>query len=163
MLAFSLLSCFSAQTGKPAPAFSIASGDDKVVNRDTFKNRLLIIIYETKDNVEDNRKFKTELGALLASSDTLKNSSTVLPVINCSSAFWPVSAIWKGNLMRNSEKEKITIYGDWDGKMFSSYKFKDKASNVVIVDKDGIIRYFHTGVMDDDDIREARNVIVSLA
>jgi predicted transcriptional regulator len=85
-----------------------------------------------------------------------------LPVINCSSAFWPFTGIWKSKLSENSKKEGTTIYGDWDGKMFSDYKMKDKESNVVIIDKIGIIRYIISGKVEDEEINKIKELLIKL-
>ena len=64
-----------------------------------------------------------------------------LPVIDCSSAFWPVTTIWKKKLIENSKKEGLCIFGDWTGKMCETYSLKNKKSTIIIVNKKGVIKY----------------------
>ena len=46
--------------------------------------------------------------------------------------------------------------------MFSDYKTKDKESNVVIIDKKGIIRYFTAGKVENKEINKIKELLKSL-
>lgn len=152
-----------SKIGTVAPSFKVKSGNGKELTLDMVKGKVIVIFYETKDVVEKNRKLKNELNKFYDEwSDTVKENIVWLPVINCSSAFWPFTGIWKSKLMENSKKERITIYGDWDGKMFSDYKMKDEESNVVIIDKKGIIRYIADGKVEDKEINKIKELLKEL-
>lgn len=146
--------------GTPAPSFRVKSGEDKELTLDMIKGKVIIIFYETKDVVEKNRQLKNELNKFYNEQpNTVKEITVKLPIINCSGAFWPFTEIWKSKLRDNSKKEGITIYGDWNGKVFSDYKMKDKESNVVIIDKKGIIRYIAPGKVEDKKINEIKELL----
>lgn len=149
--------------GPPAPAFHLVSGDGQELSRDDLKGKIAVIIYETRDTVEQNRAFKNELADLLAQSGSVRNATLVVAAINCVSAAWPTKAIWESKLRENSAKEKMTIYGDWDGKMAADYKMTNDVSNVVIVDQQGAIRYRRAGKLDADAIRAVRALLVQVA
>lgn len=149
----------NVETGIKAPSFFLESGDSKGISLDQLKNKTIIIIYETKDVVEQNRQLKNELKTLLANSAPLNAQCIILPVINCSQANWLTKGVWQSNLRKNSEKERIAIYGDWDGKMFSEYGIKDNESNVIIIDRNGIVRYFSSGKLGDDAISNIKELI----
>jgi alkyl hydroperoxide reductase subunit AhpC len=150
----------SLKIGTEAPSFEVKSGNDKILTLDMIKGKVTVIFYETKGVVEKNRKLKDELNKFYDEQpDAIKELIVKLPFINCSSAFWPFTGIWKSKLRENSKKEGMTIYGDWDGKMFSDYKMKDKESNVVIIDKKGIIRYFVSGKVEDKEINEIKELL----
>ena len=84
------------RVGIDAPFFNIRSGDDEQLTLDIVKGKIVVIFYETKDVSEKNRKLKSELNKSYHElTDTQKTSIVRLPVINCSSAFWPISEIWK--------------------------------------------------------------------
>lgn len=149
--------------GIAAPSFNIRSGDDEQLTLDIVKGKIVVIFYETKDVSEKNRKLKSELNKSYHElTDTQKTSIVRLPVINCSSAFWPISEIWKSKLRENTRKEGLTIFGDWDGKMLSAYRMKEKESNFVIVDKKGIIRYFSFGNIEDNEIVKIKELLKEL-
>jgi predicted transcriptional regulator len=142
-----------AEPGMKAPFFRITSGSDKVLTATMIEGTVSVIFYETKDVVERNRELKNSLNAFfLSQPESLKTQITRLPVINCKGAIWPFTAIWKSKLKENSSKEGMTIYGDFDGKMFSDFGMKDNDSNVLILDKMGLIRYFAFGKIESKEI-----------
>ena len=150
-------------TGVKAPFFRVKSGAGEEVTLDSTRGRVVAILYETKDVVEKSRNLKRELNRCYDElSLDLRKSILRLPVIKCSSAFWPITEIWKSKLRENSAKEGLTLYGDWDGSMFSRYKMKDNETNVVIIDKKGIIRYFEQGKLGDDEIYRVKSLLTEL-
>jgi hypothetical protein len=150
-------------TGVKAPFFRVKSGVGEEVTLDSTRGRVVAIVYETKDVVEKSRNLKRELNRCYDElSLDLRKSILRLPVINCSSAFWPITEIWKSKLRENSAKEGLTLYGDWEGSMFSKYKMKDNETNVVIIDKKGIIRYFEQGKFGDDEIYRIKSLLTEL-
>ncbi len=167
LLFVSLLTFASAEgaaIGTKAAFFEVRSGDDKVLNLDMVKGKIVVLFYETKDVSQENRKLKDELKSFYQErTDAEKGLIVKLPVINCSGAFFPFTAIWKSKLRENSIKEAVTIYGDWNGKMASDYNMKDGASNVLIIDKRGTIRYFSSGVVASDEINKVKELLKKLA
>jgi predicted transcriptional regulator len=151
------------KVGLDAPFFNIKSGSDEQLTLDIVKGKIIVIFYETKDVAEKNRKLKSELNKSYHElSDTQKTLIVRLPVINCSSAFWPISEIWKSKLRENTKKEGLTIFGDWNGKMLSEYRMKDKESNFVVIDKKGIIQYFSSGRIEDSEIAKIKGLLEEL-
>lgn len=144
---------YGLEVGAAAPPFHLESGDRRTLSLDQLRGRVALILYETKDTTEENRPLKNEIAALYARSSPPGVRSAVLPVINCSSAHWPVSAVWRSRLKEHSEKEGLVIYGDWDGKMFSDYGMQDKASNVLVIDGAGVVCYFRSGRLAPGEIR----------
>jgi hypothetical protein len=139
----------------PAPFFRLKTGDDQEVTRDILKGKVLSVLYETKEVVEKNRPLKT---ALKNYSQTMPEDMKIqyarVPVVKCFPVSWPIIKIWQYKLKENSKKEGITLYGDWDGKMFTDYGMKDNESNFLIIDKKGFIRYRATGKIEDEEIKK---------
>lgn len=149
--------------GKKAPSFKVKSGDGKVLTPDKLKGKILVIFYETKEVVEKNRALKKALNELARDPRFPSDVSLGMPIVNCSGAFWPFTRIWRSKLKENSKKEGLTIYGDWDGKMFTDYKMKNHESNVLVIDKNGIIRYSKAGKIDSKGITEIKDMLRKLA
>ena len=150
------------KVGTAAPPFKVKSGCGKILSLDMIKGKVIVLFYETKDVVEKNRKLKDELNKLYDTlPDTAKEFIVKLPIINCRGAFWPFTIIWRNKLIENSKKEGITIYGDWDGRMFIDYKMKDRESNVIIIDKNGIIRYVAFGKVRDEESSKIKELLKS--
>jgi predicted transcriptional regulator len=150
--------------GSAAPYFRVQSGDDKVLTLDIIKGKVIAIFYENKDIVDANKRLKDELNKLYyQQTDALKDVLVRLPIIDCSEAFWPFVGIWKRRLREYSKKEGVTIYCDWGGKMASDYKMKADVSNVVIIDKQGKIRFFSSGEVKDEEISGVKKLLIALA
>lgn len=150
--------------GSPAPYFRVGSGDDKVLTLDMIKGKVTAIFYENRKIVDANKRLKDELNKLYhEQTDALKNILIRLPIIDCSEATWPFHGIWKRRLREHSRKEGTTIYCDWSGKMASTYRMQDDVSNVVIIDKGGVIRYFTSGEVIPEQVDDAKKLLKVLA
>lgn len=149
--------------GAPAPAFQVTAGDGQVMALDQLKGKTAIIMYETRETVEQNRAAKNALAELLAREAGGRAGPAVVPVINCSSAVWPLTRIWQANLRRNSAKEGLTIYGDWDGRMAADYGMRPEASNILLIDRQSIIRFFRSGPLDSADLAILQYLLQHLA
>ena len=146
------------EAGNPAPEFKVTSGDNKELSSDDTKGKVAVIFYETKDTKEKNRQLKDELNKFYdAQSDSVKKSMLRIPVINCKGVIF--TGIWKDSLRQNSQKEGLTIYGDWNGKMFSAYGITDKESNLIIIGKDGTIKYSFAGRVEEKDFSRIKDLL----
>lgn len=147
--------------GSAAPSLKVLSGDNEQLTLEDLKGKVAIVFYETKETAEINRRLKDELNRFYKEQPPpIKQLIVRLAVINCSGVLF--KGVWKKALRENSRKEGIVIYGDWDGKMFSHYNMKDKESNVLIIDKNGIIRFFAAGKVEDKEIPTVKELIRNL-
>jgi predicted transcriptional regulator len=53
----------------------------------------------------------------------------------------------------------MTLYGDWDGLMGRDYQMKDNESNVVLIDRQGTIRYASYGRITDRQFVEIEELL----
>jgi predicted transcriptional regulator len=137
---------FGSLVGREAPPFKVRSGDGLNIDLGAVRGKVVVIFYETRDVVEKNRMLKKELNAFYdGQSEKVKASIVRLPIVDCSRAVWPLTGVWERNLARKSKDEGLTIYGDWDGRMSEAYGMKADDSNVVIVDRKGIVRLLRSG------------------
>jgi len=152
---FFLSPAYSFEVNIPAPSFCVKTGDDQELNRDMLEGKVVSIWYETKEVVEKNKKLKNALkNFYLTMSEDIKAQYARVPVIKCFPSPWPIIKIWKYKLKENSQKEGITLYGDWDGKMFTDYGMTDNESNFIILDKKGFIRYRAAGKIEGEEINK---------
>ncbi|MGO9014797.1 MAG: hypothetical protein ACLQF0_07435 [Dissulfurispiraceae bacterium] len=153
------------EDGMRAPEFFITSGDDKNISLNQLKGSVITIFYETKEKeiIEQNRELKNELNQFYKDQpDSIKKQVSRLAVINCSGAVWPFKGIWAKNLIKNSLKEGITIYGDWDGSFFEKYKIIKGESNCIIIDKRGIVRYSKAGKIEQAEFFAIKELLKKL-
>jgi len=150
-------------TEHKAPDFNVASGDDQHLSADALKGKIAVLFYEAKDVVEKNRALKNVLNTFFREQPlSVQQGVRRIAVINCTSAAWPLTGIWKKNLREKSREEKITIYGDWDGQMLAAYGMKGDDSNLVIIDKRGIVRFFRSGAIPPETIREIKALLANM-
>ena len=151
----------NAMVGKPAPSFKIKSGDNQELSFSDVSGKTVVLFYETKAAKEKNRKLKDELNKFYDSQpEAIKKNVVRLAVINCQGVIF--SGAWESALKENSKKEGIIIYGDWTGDMARDYKVKAKDSNVIIIDKKGVIRYYYSGQIEDKDITAIKSLLNTL-
>jgi len=148
------------KAGILAPAFKVISGNNQELALDDIRGKLAVIFYETKYMTEKNRRLKNELNKFYdAQQDRVKKLILRVPVINCKGVFF--TEAWKNNLKDSSKKEGITIYGDWDGKMFLAYGIKDKESNLIIIGRNGIVRYSFAGRVEEKDFGRIKDLLTA--
>jgi predicted transcriptional regulator len=143
LAALSAPSAFGVTEGEKAPYFKITSADDEVLTSDMIRGKLAVIFYETKDAKERNRELKDDLNDFFEKRSSEEQEGIArVAVIRCS-LFMP--NVWRRGLRENSKKEGMTIYGDWDGSMGKSYGMTANESNLVIIDRSGIVKYVRSG------------------
>jgi len=144
---------YGLNLGTSAADFKVVSGDGKILTRQDILGKATGIFYETTDVVKQNMALKNALGKYYdAQPNSVRNIILRLPVINCSGVFLPLRAIYRSEFRKHSAEENITIYGDWTGRMFSDYNIQDGVSNVFLIDKKGVIRYYSAGRIADAQI-----------
>lgn len=149
--------------GQPAPFFSVESGTEDRLTLDMVKGKVIVLFYETKDMVKKNEELKDRLTEFYHEQHEAIQSKVVrLVVINCTSANWPTVKIWKNKLYQSSLKQNLTIYGDWNGKMFADYQMQDNDSNFMIIDKASIIRFSKTGKVETELIPQIKDLLWQL-
>lgn len=134
--------------GKEAPFFRVESGDGKVMDAKMLKGKVIVLFYESREILDKSRPLKNVLTSFYNGQPKEVQSLILrLPVINATSAAWPFKGYWQSALIEKSQKVGMTVYGDWDGKMGSVYEMKPDDTNLVIIDKKGMIRFFQSGVI----------------
>jgi len=147
--------------GKVAPSFKVISANKEVLTLSDIKGKVAVLFYEAKEAIEQNRKLKTELNIFYGQQpEYVKKAMARLSVIDCQGVMF--KGAWEDGLRENSRKEGMTIYGDWDGKMSLAYHFRKGESNVIIISREGIIRYYVSGEIKENDIGVITELLKSL-
>ena len=149
-------------TGEPAPYFSLISGDDKKLTLDMLKGKVVALFYATRDTVEVNDDLQHYLDTLYAAQpQNIQNQIFRLLVLNTMEA--TALTTWKEKLRETSTKLKITIYGDWTGGMFAAYRMRDNDSNLIIIDKKGVVRFAASGKIANSRFEAIKKLLLELA
>ena len=154
----------SLSVGEPAPFFGVESGDDENLTLDMLRGKVIILFYETREVVRKNREFKDYLKSLYnALPEAVQENVFRLVVINCSEASFATKPIWRMKLREASARQGMTIYGDWTGAMLGDYQIQDHDSNFLVIDRNGIIRYAATGLIENGQFEKLREMLLNLA
>lgn len=147
------------EVGNKAPDFRVVSGDGREMSLAQLSGKTVVLLYETRHSKEQNRLFKREMMKSYRAEPARYAEVRVLPVINCRAAFPLVRGIWKKKLVEHSRKEGIVIFGDWDGSLADSYGMKPDASNVVVIGKDGFVRFASAYPLDSSTVEKVMAII----
>jgi len=162
--AWSLASWASLLTsGRAAPNFVVESGDNQKLSLDMIRGKVIVLFYESRQVIKKNDALKDELKRFYrAQPANLKREVFRLVVIDCSHTPWPVRPLWQFKLREHSEKARLTIYGDWTGRMCADYHMKAGESNFLIIDKQGIIKYTATGKIPNGQFQKIKELLLTL-
>jgi predicted transcriptional regulator len=154
---------YGVEVGQEAPFFKVKSADNQELTLTMVKGKVVSLFYESREVTEKNKALKETLKKFFQEQPAaVEEQFARVPVVNCCQANWPITKVWQYKLHENSQKEGLTIYGDWDGKMFTDYGMKDKESNYFIIDKKGRIRYVVSGKIGDEEITRIKDLLNQL-
>ena len=139
-------------TGKAAPDFAVTSGDGVTLARAALAGRVAILFYETRETIDANRALKKRLAELVASSRIRPGEIAFVAVADATRANWLTRTTWRRGLRVASKREGVTVYGDWDGKMREAYGMARGESNVILVDRSGVMRFRARGTLEDEQL-----------
>lgn len=146
--------------GSAAPAFSVADGNEIQLHSHQLKGKVVVGFYETRETSDKNNALKNMLNVFYKQAER-ENPALVfkLAVIDATSANAFTRWIWRKKMRGKSEEIKITVYGDWDGKMKRSFGFPEDESTFLIIDKKGIIRYVYSGLVPQSEYTKIKEII----
>jgi hypothetical protein len=150
-------------SGKLAPNFLVESGDNQKLSLDMIRGKVIVLFYESRHVIKENSDLKDELKRFYrVQPANLKKEVFRLVVIDCSQTTWPTKPLWQIKLREHSEKARLTIYGDWTGKMLADYHMRAGESNFLIIDKQGIIKYSATGKIPPGQFTKIKELLLTL-
>ncbi|MBN1648142.1 MAG: hypothetical protein JW874_08925 [Spirochaetales bacterium] len=152
LLALLLLFPVHTQESDSEPLFVLYSGDGEALSDADIAGKLVLLFYELKDDKEINRALKNKLKEYEDQILARHPDGLVLGIGDCTSACWPFKNLWKKGLSKASREQKVTIYGDWDGKIADIYNLDRKKPNFLIISEDGSVVYRKSGFIGEEQI-----------
>lgn len=155
----------SVPEGIEAPEFTVKSGDGKVLTLKDLEGKVVVLFYETGDEEikGKNRLVKNALNRFYGEQpDAIKEEIARIVIVDCRNAVWPFKTIWKRKLREHSQKEGIRFYGDWDGSFAASYDITEGDTNLLVIDKKGIIRLSKAGKIEETEVPVIQELLEKL-
>jgi predicted transcriptional regulator len=148
------------QAGMLAPRFNVSDGNDIHLDSDSLKGKVIAGFYENRDQLEKNKPLKDVLQKYYFDNlEVSSNNVFMLSVIDASPSNFITRPVWKKKFIKNTELNRVNVYGDWDGAMKRAYGLPDDESVFILIDKKGIIRYIFPGKIPEKYFTGIRDLI----
>ena len=149
---------------RPAPAFKIRSGDDETMTSDMIKGKVAVIFYRDERRKQEKQRHQ---GPLQRPLRWAGRRGAPLHRPRARLQLLPDSLAGYGGV---EKQPAIPFQRGWASPSMATgtaiwrkdYRMKDHDSNVMIVDKKGIIRYAAAGRITDEQFREIEGLIDKL-
>jgi peroxiredoxin len=139
----------SALTNTKAPEFSLQDQYEKTVSLRQFAGRIVVLIASDKEGSSQNSAWTKAI------QDKYADQLIVQGIADVSS----VPFFLKGKIRNDFKKDGESILMDWKGEVFKAYGLTKGASNVILVDKDGMIRHRASGGASSEAVQELSNKV----
>jgi predicted transcriptional regulator len=149
-------------TSHKMPAFLLTDGNDSILDSSSLKGKAIIGFYNSRETSEKNIHLEKELNQFYLQRKKTDSDLHRLAVADGSPAISATRWIWKKTIIKLSEKRGVHFYGDWDGAMRNSFGFPENESVFIIIDKTGIVRYIHAGLVPLTEYERIKEIILQI-
>ncbi|MEN3203059.1 MAG: YtfJ family protein [Atribacterota bacterium] len=145
LLFFVALPLWAVNVGNTVPPFLVLSQDEEPLTEKDLLGKITVLFYDTRRTAAMNNDCKYEINDFRTAHLPLLENLQVVQVIDASSANFLTRTIWKRKLRENAQKYGVNLYADWTGAMRRSFGFSTQASNVLVIDPWGTVRFTFLG------------------
>ncbi|MFO0552563.1 MAG: YtfJ family protein [Polyangiaceae bacterium] len=148
----------AATVGDSAPDARVEDADENKLWVSDLSGSVAVIFYEDKDSGETNREMKDELASLMAEDGM--GGIRVVPIADVTEYnSWPAKGFVKKAIREESKKVGLTIYCDWDGSFREKLDLSKGTSNVVVLAKDGTVRFADSGGLSGESRKQVLSIL----
>jgi predicted transcriptional regulator len=151
------------EVGRPAPAFEVSYDGSKILRLSDVAGSVVVMTFEARDTTKINQAFKDALLRSFPADERKRLGIALVPVVACFQYFWPIKGVCVRGVQDNVKKVNLQLYVDMSGDVFRDYGAREGTSTVVIVDRDGIVRYKLAGAIPETDVASVVELVGSLA
>jgi predicted transcriptional regulator len=146
------------KVGDKAPSFSLTDSFGKVytLNSDDFKGRVVSVLYSAPS--KKNLNSHVENALLKDEGLDRENNYKGFSIANLKASMYP-NFIIRDMLKNKKEKTGALILLDYDYTIINLWGLKNKSSDIVVLDKDGICRYIYKGKLPPEEVTKLIDVI----
>lgn len=130
--------------GEKATEFTLQDQYEKTVSLRTYEGRAVVLIASDKECSSQNAAWKKAVRTKYGDSIAVQGLADVSSV----------PFFLKGKIRSDFKKEAENILLDWKGEVFRSYGLTKGASNVILIDKDGMVRHRSSGPASPEAVQE---------
>ncbi len=132
-----------------APAFQLTDQFGNAQNLSALNGRLVVLLASDKKGEEQCRAWGLFLKG--AYGDRLE----IVRIADVG----PVPSLFRGAIRNDLKRDPAAILLDWDGLVFKSYAFKQATANVALIDRNGLIRFLHSGPVEREACDRLRKAV----
>ena len=139
------------QVGMKAPAWSFEDSEGRIYTMDDWAGKVLQVTYVDPDEADLNEHF-TDAVKKAKDEGRLKEANFKgIGIADCASSWKPDFAI-RAIAGRKAKKYNTVILFDFDGTLRKAWGLKEDSSNVVILDRERVVRAIVRGRVPDDQV-----------
>ena len=149
------------QVGDTAPDWSFKDSADKTFTMATWPNKVLLINYVDPDESEANEPFNEAMRKAREAGLLLNTDYMGLGIVDCK-ATWKPDVLIRTIAGKKAEKYKRTILFDYDAELRESWGLKEDSSNVILLDKNHVVKYISRGKIANEQIQSVVQMAIEL-
>lgn len=136
-------------TGSNAPNARVVDTDGRVADLAALRGRPVLVFYESRDSLPQNRALVAELAGLRTrGEEPYRSRLALVPVADVTSYdYWPIRGFVRATLRRHARAAGIDIFCDFSGDFGRALGVARGQSNVVLLGPDGAVRFVAHGAL----------------
>lgn len=142
---------------------TLSDSSGKDIQISAFRGKPTLLFYEDRTSRELNRKVKDELWKRGREAGMVE-AANVIGIANLEAYdFWPARGFARSAVRDVEKKVGVKVLIDWKGTLTTTpWNLPQKSSTIVLLDKEGAVRYSYSGAMSDKDMTELFEKLAAL-
>ena len=164
LLSFTCSVSFAAgdlQVGDTAPEWSFSDSEDQSFSMASWPNKVLLVSYVDPDESDVNESFNEALQAARKDGRLQDADYQGVGILDCK-ATWKPNKLIRAMAGKKAKKYKRIILFDLDATLRESWGFKKDSSNVILLDKNHVVKYISRGKIADGEIASVIQMAIDL-
>ncbi|RPJ10943.1 MAG: hypothetical protein EHM30_00185 [Desulfobacteraceae bacterium] len=149
------------KVGMKASDWSYKDADEKIFTMDSWAGKVMLVTYVDPDESDLNEHFTDAMKK--AKDDGLLKDETYkgIGIADCA-ATWKPDALIRAIAGRKAKKYNTTILFDYDASLRNAWGLGKDTSNVILLDKNRVCRYFFKGKVPNDQVATTVKLAIDL-
>ncbi|MDP7037007.1 MAG: YtfJ family protein [Candidatus Marinimicrobia bacterium] len=157
-----LISQTSLVVGMKAPDWQLPDADGSLFTMYSWEGMVLQINYVDPDESEMNEEFNDRVKkAIDIDSLIVRDSYKGIGIADCASS-WKPDFLIRAIGGKKAKKFDTTVLFDFNAALRDSWNLREDSYNVIILDRERIVRGLYKGKMTEADMKEALQSIIAL-